>query len=336
MWDNLIAAIMPELDSYTELCSKKGQALTICEAESSHHQVRMATVGKVTLEKANKEISYVFGGNNIDAREDLRRRITSVVNEHIAECTKTAKTLAGQLLEKNQALDLCKAQLPCPTTDCPKSNCTEKAAELKLCNDDKGTCSKRLTECQSENSELGNSQLFSSSFLSGAVYSLIPEMIRDGIEYTGYPELSNIAETVVQGGIILYNTEYYVPVIAGVAVRTIAAKCLGCSPQTSTTLGSTAAVLFSVVPALIFSQETALDCIVNCSLAVGGSYAGSTVALKAKSWIYDKWNYYNSNKKEGLLVAKIEKLEKEVEELKKERKTLYSLTSESVETSKNK
>lgn len=189
--------------------------------------------------------------------------------------------------------------------------------------------------CLSDLDILSRYQLFSSSFLSGVAYSVLPEIVRDALDSRGYSVTSNIGATLVQGGLIAYNTASYVPTITGFAVK-IGFKNLGFSEQTSTTLASTAAVLASVVPALIFSPETATDCVVNCSVAIAGSYAGSTIALRAKSWIYDKWESYNRSSNEALLVAHITKLEEEVKKLKEERTTIYSLNSNSVETDKNK
>jgi len=154
----------------------------------------------------------------------------------------------------------------------------------------------RLDKLEKFNGQL---ELFGSSFVSGAAYSLIPEVIRDGIEFSGYPRYANIAATVIQGGMIVCNTVSYAPIITGVAVRT-GANWLGCPPQVSTILGSTAAVVASVCQ----SQEAALDCMTNYAIAFAGSCAGSALALQTKSWVYGLWNNSGNISKEELIVCK--------------------------------
>ena len=133
-------------------------------------------------------------------------------------------------------------------------------------------------------------KLLGYSFLNGAAYSLFPEIVRDVLDFRGYSGVSNIAATLVQAGLIAYNTTSYVPTIAGFTVKN-GFSYLGFSEETSTTAGSTAAVLSNVVSGLILEQEPAIDCVVNCAIAVCGSYAGSTLALKAKALAYDNFDY---------------------------------------------
>jgi hypothetical protein len=135
--------------------------------------------------------------------------------------------------------------------------------------------------------------LFRSSFVSGAAYSLIPEIIKDGIEFSGYPKkAANVAAIVAQGAMVAYNTvnplnpSSYASTITGMAAR-YGSDYLGYSKDTSIVVGSTVAIVTTV---LFSPEETTLDCITGCAIALAGSYAGSTLALKAKSWIYDFWH----------------------------------------------
>lgn len=134
--------------------------------------------------------------------------------------------------------------------------------------------------------EIDRYTLFSSSFLSGAVYSLVPEIVRDALESRGCPLASAIA-IIVQGGMIVYNSPSYFAPIAGMAVR-IGFSQFGFSPQASSTAGITVVIVGSLVQTLIFSQETVLDSVVDVAIGVAGSYAGSILALKAKSWVYEQ------------------------------------------------
>lgn len=140
--------------------------------------------------------------------------------------------------------------------------------------------------------EISRGHLFSSSFLSGAAYTVLPEISRDILEPRGYSRASNIVAMMIQGGVILYSTSSYVPVVTGIAVR-YAFSELGFSPQTSAIAGSTTAVAASLIQQLILSHETILDTAVDCTIGVIGSYAGSSLALKAKSKIYELFGYNN-------------------------------------------
>ena len=136
--------------------------------------------------------------------------------------------------------------------------------------------------------EIDKYQLFRSSFLSGAAYSLLPEIFRDILDSKGYFQTSDIVATIIQGGIIVYNTSSYVPTITGMSVR-YGLNQLGFSRQASTVAGSTTAIAASLSQKLIFSQESVFDCVIDCALGVSGSYTGSTLALKTKSWVYELW-----------------------------------------------
>lgn len=140
--------------------------------------------------------------------------------------------------------------------------------------------------------EISRGHLFSSSFLSGAAYTVFPEISRDILEPRGYSRASDIVAMMLQGGVILYSTSSYVPVMTGIAVK-YAFSELGFSPQVSAIAGSTTAVAASFVQQLIFSHETVLDTAVDCTIGVIGSYAGSSLALKAKSKIYELCGYNN-------------------------------------------
>lgn len=141
--------------------------------------------------------------------------------------------------------------------------------------------------------EISRWHLFSSSFLSGAAYTIFPEISRDILESRGYSSrASNIVAMMIQGGVILYSTSSYAPVVTGIAVRYVFSE-LGFSPQASAIAGSTTAIAASFIHQLIFSHETILDTAVDCTIAVIGSYAGSSLALKAKSKIYEIFGYGN-------------------------------------------
>ena len=135
--------------------------------------------------------------------------------------------------------------------------------------------------------EIDRYTLLSSSFLNGAAYSLFPEIVRDALESRGYPRASVIA-TIIQGGMIVYNSPSYVAPITGMAVR-IGCSQLGFSPQASSTVGIMVSIVVSLSQELIFSQETVFDSVVDVAIGVAGSYAGSTLAFRAKSWVYDLW-----------------------------------------------
>jgi hypothetical protein len=140
--------------------------------------------------------------------------------------------------------------------------------------------------------EIDRYTLFRSSFLSGAAYSLVPEIVRDSLESRGYLRASNIVATLIQGGMIVYYSSSYVAPVTGMVVR-IGCGQLGFSPQTSTIAGSTAAIAASLSQKMIFSHETVLDSMVDVAIGVAGSYAGSTLALKAKAWVYGLWGNNN-------------------------------------------
>ena len=137
--------------------------------------------------------------------------------------------------------------------------------------------------------EISGLELFSSSFFRGAAYSLIPEVFRDALDSRGYYRASNIVATIIQGGMIYYNSSY-VPAITGMVVRTSFSK-LGFSDQVSTNVGVTVAIAASLSQKLIFSQETVLDSMIDVVIGVSGSFAGSSLALKAKSWVYKLFGY---------------------------------------------
>jgi hypothetical protein len=96
---------------------------------------------------------------------------------------------------------------------------------------------------------------------------------------------------IIQGGMIVYITSSYTPVVTGIAVRT-GFNQLGFSNQSSAIAGSTASIAASLIQRLIVSHETVLDCVVDVAIGVAGSYSGSILALKAKSLIYDLWGRY--------------------------------------------
>ncbi|MBY0500455.1 MAG: hypothetical protein K2P93_00435 [Alphaproteobacteria bacterium] len=133
--------------------------------------------------------------------------------------------------------------------------------------------------------EISSFELFSSSFFRGAAYSLIPEIFRDTLDSRGYYRASNAVATIIQGGMIYYNSSY-VPAITGMVVKTSFSK-LGFSDQVSTTVGVTLAIAASFSQKLIFSQETMLDSMIDVAVGVSGSFAGSYLALKAKSRTYE-------------------------------------------------
>ncbi len=59
------------------------------------------------------------------------------------------------------------------------------------------------------------------------------------------------------------------------------------SNDASAIAGSAAAVVTTV---LLNPEEASVDYLTRCSIALAGSYAGSTLALKGKSWIYEFWH----------------------------------------------
>lgn len=137
--------------------------------------------------------------------------------------------------------------------------------------------------------EISGFELFSSSFFRGAAYSLIPEVFRDTLDSRGYYRASNIVATIIQGGMIYYNSSY-VPAITGMVVR-IGFSKLGFSDQVSTNVGVTVAIAASLSQKLIFSEETVLDSMIDVAIGVSGSFAGSSLALKTKSWVYQLFGY---------------------------------------------
>ncbi|MBY0501025.1 MAG: hypothetical protein K2P93_03375 [Alphaproteobacteria bacterium] len=142
--------------------------------------------------------------------------------------------------------------------------------------------------------EISGFELFGSSFFRGAAYSLIPEVFRDALDSKGYYQTSNVVTTIIQGGMIYYNSSY-VPAITGIVARTGCNK-LGFSDQVSTNVGVTLAIAASLSQKLIFSQETMLDSIIDVTVGVSGSFSGSYLALKAKSWVYKVWENKDSSK----------------------------------------
>jgi hypothetical protein len=135
--------------------------------------------------------------------------------------------------------------------------------------------------------------IFRSSFVSGATYSLIPEVIKDAIEFSGYSKkAANVAAMVAQGAMVSYNTidpltpSSYASTITGIAAR-YGFSYLGFSNDASAIAGSTAAVVTTL---LLNPEEASVDYLTRCSIALAGSYAGSTLLLKAKSWIYEFWH----------------------------------------------
>lgn len=140
--------------------------------------------------------------------------------------------------------------------------------------------------------EISRFELFGSSFFRGVAYSLIPEVSRDILGSKGYYRASNVVATIIQGGMIYYNSSY-VPAITGMVVKTSFSK-LGFSDQVSTTVGVTMAITASLSQKLIFSQETVLDSMIDVAIGVSGSFSGSYLALKAKSWVYNLCGYDNS------------------------------------------
>lgn len=133
--------------------------------------------------------------------------------------------------------------------------------------------------------EVDSYTLFKTSFLSGAAYSLVPEIVRDALVSRGYSRVSNVVATIVQGGIIVYHSPSYIAPLSGMVVR-IGCDQLGFSPKVSAIASSTVAVVISLSEKLIYSQETVLDSVIDVAIGFAGSYAGSTLALKAKSWVY--------------------------------------------------
>ncbi|MBY0273677.1 MAG: hypothetical protein K2X02_09800 [Alphaproteobacteria bacterium] len=178
-----------------------------------------------------------------------------------------------------------------------KKDSQDKNASNRLWYDGRccsGGCSTQVnthpTSQGEHDEEISRYKIFSSSFINGAAYTLVPELIRDALEFKGYSRASNIVSTIVQSGMIIYNTSSYAPVVTGTIVR-IGFRQLGFSQQDSNTAGITVAIVTTLTQKLIFSEETALDCIVDVALGVGGSYMGSTLALKAKSWVYQLFGY---------------------------------------------
>jgi len=213
-----------------------------------------------------------------------------------------------------------------------------EALEKKLCEltrtdelqaNDLTSFGNRLRNLEQLNEQVN---LFRSSFVSGAAYSLIPEVIKDGIEFSGYPKkAANVAAMVAQGAMVAYNTvdplnpPSYASTITGMAAR-YGSDYLGYSNDTSIIVGSTVAVVTTV---LFSPEETTLDCITGCAIALAGSYAGSTLALKAKSWIYDFWH----NKKITSLVAQAKSLTAQASSWAFERISFYGLWNSGDNTS---
>lgn len=141
--------------------------------------------------------------------------------------------------------------------------------------------------------EIDKYELFNTSVLRGAAYTLVPEIMRDTLVSKGYPQMSNVAATMIQGGMIVYHSSSYIPLMTGMIIKTGCSQ-LGFSPQVSSTAGSIATILLSLSEKLIFSQETIVESMVDIAIGVAGNYAGSTLALKAKSCIYGLWTSKNS------------------------------------------
>lgn len=190
--------------------------------------------------------------------------------------------------------------------------------------------------------------LFTASVARGAAYSFLPEFVKGILEARGHSGApADVAAIIVQGGITLYSTASYIPVMTGMVVRG-GFHQLGFSQQTSAIAGSTASVLAVVSQNLSFNQDTFIDCVVDCSIAIAGSSLGSYLTLKATPWVCDiaskgieAGSTLTSKAKSwmcGILENNIGSIwggpnqillekDKEIESLKKERDELYALTS---------
>ncbi len=128
-------------------------------------------------------------------------------------------------------------------------------------------------------------ELFGNSFLSGAAYSLIPEIIREALVSRGHQNASNITAMIIQGGMLfLYNTTPE-SIIIGIGTRNIFEQ-LGFSHQISAAAGSIASVVTVAYKNLISSEAIIFDYMIHCAIAFTGSCAGSLFALQAKSWFW--------------------------------------------------
>jgi hypothetical protein len=200
---------------------------------------------------------------------------------HFSELKKALQKIENnvQNLHKDcHPLVICPAPVVCP------------ACVLDDCKRDLNNCNNISSQCQSDlnisNHTLVAHNLLFRSVSSGAVYSLVPELISDSVEYLGYSQrASSYAAMLVQAGLIAYTTYDYVPTLTGIAVRK-SCNWLGVDSRVSSIAGTTAAVVTSVARA---SMDLDQEVLIDCGIAMAGSFVGSTWALHAKDWVYSFW-----------------------------------------------
>lgn len=135
---------------------------------------------------------------------------------------------------------------------------------------------------------------FTSSFFSGAFYSFFPELCRSYSEHKEYSKnVKVLAPIAIQGLIIFCGTNNYIPAITGIAVS-IVLKYLDFTPENSITSGSIVSVISSMY-CNTYSYD--ISSIIGYPISIFGSYAGSTLALKAKSLICERLGWSGKEKK---------------------------------------
>lgn len=149
---------------------------------------------------------------------------------------------------------------------------------LDECKTRLNVCYEKLNICYKECQTLDKHRLFSSSFISGGIYSSISELVGNILIPQGYSEnsahiISMIIHYSIMGG--------YTPALTGMAVKVIISN-IGIPYQYSAIAGSAASVV-SDFSHVILSQEVILNRIVDSTIAIAGSYVGSTLVRQIRS-----------------------------------------------------
>ncbi|MBS0272660.1 MAG: hypothetical protein JSR85_08465 [Proteobacteria bacterium] len=124
--------------------------------------------------------------------------------------------------------------------------------------------------------------LFTASVKRGAIMTIVPEVLNDLLRKGGVSRrTANVARSIAQLGMTFYMTSSYLPTLTGLGIN-LGLNSLGLDAPISSAIGNTAAVAVSLAQGAVITPTT-------LAISMGGSMAGSTLALaarnKVKSWM---------------------------------------------------
>lgn len=293
-WGDRLREFNESLTHFIELSKEKGRLLDVCIAENNQYvnKVNECLNDKISLSNHCTAVT-----NNLQQDVTAAQNAQNLCHTNLNALTESYNAIVGESNVCKNSLQQQAEQFETYKTDL-RQDFIERDKSFEAQQRELEEYKNLYYQAQSDlNWSKDRAKLGGYSAAAGAVTSLLPEMIKDGVSLTRYAEHANkvgSAITLLEGGVIAYNaasyspslTGMFLPALTGMAVRS-GLNYWGVVPEKSVTAGNTVAILTSFAQRLIFEPETSFYDVLDHGIAVAANWGGSVLALH----LYDSGKY---------------------------------------------